>query len=110
MFHYSFIHFHKRKKKNQINENAPNKAAKFLDKIIYAVAFLGPLFTVPQIIQIYVTGSSEGLSLLAWSAYLFLACFWLTYGLVHKEKIIIFANTLWILTYIIVVIEIIVFS
>lgn len=63
-----------------------------MDWLIYGVAILSPVMTMPQLIQIWVDKNVAGVSLLTWSSYTVFAGFWLLYGLIHKEKPIILAN------------------
>lgn len=69
-----------------------NKWKRLLDYLMYAVGIIAPFALVPQILQIYTTKSGAGLSLSTW---LLLATFnilWATYGVVHKDTHIFFAN------------------
>lgn len=86
-------HIHKRKQKNKKISNAH----KMLDQLIYLFAIIGPLMTIPQIMNIWVDRTSGGVSLISWASYLFIDFIWLYYGLVHRDKAILFANTLWII-------------
>jgi uncharacterized protein with PQ loop repeat len=63
-----------------------------MDYLIYGVAILSPIMTLPQLMQIWVDRNVAGVSLLTWSSYTVFAGFWLMYGLVHKEKPIIVSN------------------
>jgi len=63
-----------------------------MDYLIYGVAILSPIMTMPQLMQIWVDKNVAGVSLLTWSSYTVFAAFWLIYGLVHKEKPIIVSN------------------
>lgn len=68
-----------------------------IDRVVTAVAFLGPLTSLPQIIEIwFVDRSAAGVSVLTWSAFVVMAAVWLLYGIVHKQRPIIISNALWI--------------
>ena len=71
-----------------------NKMKRLLDYLMYAVGILAPLALVPQIIQLYTTKSSAGLALPTWLLFTFFNVLWATYGVVHKDKHIIYANAL----------------
>lgn len=103
-------HLHKRKRIHEKHEPYPhpNKWKRFLDKFVYVVGFFGPLLTVPQIYKIWIEGNASGVSLTTWSGFLAYAIFWLIYGIVHKEKPLIFAYILWVTTQTIVVIGILI--
>ena len=75
-----------------------------MDKIIYIIALLWPILTIPQIWNIWVEKNASWLSLFTWWAYLASAILWLTYWIIHKEKAIIFANILWTIVNTIVII------
>ncbi len=85
-------HVRKRVHKNLETYPHPDKIKRALDKIIYFYATIMPIFTSTQVYKIYSTKSADGVSLIAWSAYLFGTMLWLTYGIVHKEKPIIYSN------------------
>ncbi len=92
-------HLHKRKRVHQNLETLPssNPWKNFLDKAIYVISFLGPLFTIPQVTEVWIGKDASGVSLISWVAYTFSATVWLLYGIAHKDKPIIFANILWII-------------
>jgi len=69
----------------------------FLDQFLLLVAIVGPLVNLPQLFKILYEGTSAGVSILSWSLYTILAIPWLVYGIVHKEKPIIIAYTLWVI-------------
>jgi uncharacterized protein with PQ loop repeat len=51
---------------------------------------LGSMITLPQAYGIWVNHNADGVSLIYWLGYLFGNSIWLAYGIVHKEKPIIF--------------------
>ena len=59
---------------------------------MYAVGILAPLALVPQILQIYTTKSSAGISLFTWLLLALVNALWALYGAVHKDAQLIFAN------------------
>ena len=89
-------HLHKRKRVHKKLEKYPhpNKFKRFFDKLIYFVAICGPLLTVPQVLKIWINQDASSISAFSWIGYLFLSVIWFTYGVLHKEKPIIIANTL----------------
>ncbi len=97
------FHFRKRTKKKKIHKHSKHKLKKFMDKAIYFVAFFGPLMTIPQVMKIWVEKNASGISLISWGSYLIAATFWLTYGIIHKEKPIIVTYTLWIILHTLVI-------
>ncbi len=68
-----------------------------MDKLIYIVALIWPILTIPQVWMVWVDKNAAWLSLFTWTAYVVSPILWLIYGIVHKEKAIIFSNILWII-------------
>jgi|SRR3989338_4866056 len=87
----------------------PHKWVNLLDRIVMGVAIAGPLFVLPQLIEIYVNKSAQDVSLLTWFFFTFFAIPWLIYGIVHKEKPIIVGYALWILFDSLIVIGILIY-
>ena len=75
----------------------PDFLKRFLDRIIYVVGFLGPAFTIPQVYDIYAFRDATSVSVLSWSAFALLDVVWIVYGIVHKERVITFTYTLWLI-------------
>lgn len=89
--------FYKPHKKN----NSPKH---FIDKLIYPIAVIAPIMTIPQLVQIIVSKKVQGISITTWGAYATVSALWVIYGLIHKEKPIILTNVLlFILDFLIVV-------
>jgi uncharacterized protein with PQ loop repeat len=107
MHHY---HVRKRVHRNIEAYPHPDKAKAFMDKMIFVVGALGPIMTIPQIVKIWMEKSAAGVSLISWGAYLFFAFFWLAYGIMHKEKPIIFTYILWIIFEALIVLGIIMYG
>ena|SRR3984957_8311291 len=86
-----------RKRIYQNLEEFPSKDPfkNFLDRLIFLVGFLGPLFTIPQLINVWVSHQVVGVSFVSWASYAVLDIVWIVYGVVHKEKPITFAYVLW---------------
>jgi uncharacterized protein with PQ loop repeat len=82
--------------KNHLRKKDQKRIAHFVKQAVYFFSIIGPIMTFPQVMKIYTENSAEGLSLVTWSSYLFLAFFWLTYGVFIKNRPIVLANTLWI--------------
>ena len=81
-----------------------------IDELIYIVAFIGPLMTIPQVTTIWLERKVEGISIITWSSYVVLAIFWISYGLIHKEKPIILANFLFLFVNTTIVIGVLIFN
>lgn len=100
-----FHHQNLRKRIHQKYEKYPHpdKFKRFMDKFIFFIAIIGPIMTIPQILKIFVNQTAAGVSLISWSTYIFIGSGWLIYGIIHKEKSIIFANIAWIIVQIFVI-------
>ncbi|MBI5306111.1 hypothetical protein HZB04_00745 [Candidatus Wolfebacteria bacterium] len=104
-------HLHQRKRIYQKLEEYPhpNRKIRLLDNIIILIAIFGPLANVIQIIKIFIEKNASGLSFFSWSAYALFNFIWIIYGLAHKEKPIFISGSLWLLTNIIILTEIILY-
>ena len=78
--------------RNNLSKNIPVK--KYIDKAIYPIGIIGPLSILPQLFSIWSQRSAVGLSFFTWFTGVVIALFWVTYGVVHKEKPIIISSTL----------------
>lgn len=87
-------HPHIRKRKE------PYPSARFwiyiVDKLVLSAGILGPIFTIPQILNIYISHDAGGVSPISWGAYMFLNIPWILYGLVHRERPIVITFSLWL--------------
>jgi uncharacterized protein with PQ loop repeat len=72
------------------------KGLSLLDKAISLLSAVTMLFTLPQVLQVWV-GSASGVSLVSWSAYLVAACLWLIHGIRKHDKSIYVACIGWII-------------
>jgi len=92
-----FYHPHKK--------NKPKKrVSHVLDTVIYPLALISPIMTIPQLSEIWTNGSVSGVSLPTWAAYAMVSSVWFIYGVSHKEKpIIASSSALFILQSLIVV-------
>ena len=94
----------------QLFHKSPKVKNHLIDELIYVVAFIGPLMTIPQVITIWLERKVEGISIITWSSYVVLAIFWISYGLIHKEKPIILANFLFLFVNTAIVIGVLIFN
>ena len=109
---HAFHHLHKRKRVYQKQEPYPhpNKLHRIVDHLVYLVALLGPILTIPQVTQIWFNKTAVGVSLFSWSAFVVMESVWLTYGIIHKEKPIIITNIGWLTVEILIVIGVVIYS
>lgn len=83
---------------------------KVLNAVIMVVATASPLITLPQLSDIYTKKNVAGVSSITWMAYVFTASIWFTYGIIHKEKVIIVNGVLGIVLGALIFIGIIIYG
>ena len=66
-----------------------------LDGIVLVVGILGPLSALPQVLKILVLQNATGVSVISWGLGALFDIPWILYGIVHKERPIVIAYTLW---------------
>jgi uncharacterized protein with PQ loop repeat len=101
-------HIRARKKHSQLKEGT--KVARFIDKMIYVVAIATPLMTIPQVWEVWVNKTVMGVSIATWIGYLLASVCWLVYGKLHRDKPIIYTQTLWIIFSAMVVVGLMVYT
>ncbi len=67
-----------------------------VDRLTYLVAAIEPIVTIPQLYVIFRDKSAEGIAISSWVGYQLFTLVWLWYGIVHKEKVIIFYQACWL--------------
>jgi uncharacterized protein with PQ loop repeat len=82
---------------------------KLIDKLIYVVALTYPLSTIPQIVDIYASKSSENISLLTWLLYDAFTFVFLWYAIQNRLKPLIIEYSMWIVAQSIVVAGILIY-
>ncbi|MCL5436144.1 MAG: SemiSWEET family transporter [Patescibacteria group bacterium] len=86
-------HYHKRMRaKNDAATETGPKLTRYADRLVYAAGILTPLMTLPQLYNVWITRDASGVSIHSWGFYFLGASAWTIYGIIHKEKPIIFAN------------------
>jgi uncharacterized protein with PQ loop repeat len=90
--------FHVRKRKAAKVEPYPSRIFRVavVDALVYVVSFASPIFTLPQVWDIYIGQNATGVSPISWGAYTLFTIPWLAYGIVHKERILIINNCFWL--------------
>ena len=102
-------HIHMRRRAHRANSvhfayPSSNRFIRRLDIFMYAVGIIGPIVSIPQLLEIYVKHNAEGVSVLTWGGYAVLSTIWLLYGLVHREKPLIMTHALWLMVNLLVAI------
>lgn len=87
-------HIHKRHKRGlKTDARLREQHVASLDKWILYFSVMAPFTNVPQILKIYVE-KDAGISLFSWVLYLFFGIPFIVYGVVHKDKVILFNSVI----------------
>jgi uncharacterized protein with PQ loop repeat len=100
-------HLAKKKKVDSVRSRVFDRN---FDNLMFGVAVVGPFMALPQLIKIWNLKSAFGVSIISWSAFFLISVFWISYGILHKEKQIIISSTLWSLVQLLVVIGIVLYG
>lgn len=75
------------------------EAEKLLDRVIFAVALVSPVMTIPQIWKIYSSHEAVGLSFPTFAAYAGTAVFWYVYSARRRDTVVMLHATASLLAY-----------
>lgn len=103
------LHYLLRKTRQLEKEDIENNKGltSFINKFIYFVGGFGAAVIIPQVTKIWVYNEVEGVSLTTWGGFFIGSIFWLIYGLIHKEKPIVYTNAVVCLLDLLIIIGII---
>ena len=84
-------HLHVRKRFYKNLEPFPAKSfwKRLLDRAVLAAGVAGPIMTIPQVLDIFLSQNAAGVSVISWSSYALFDIIWIIYGFVHREMPII---------------------
>lgn len=104
--HKGFYHLHRRKRVTNKLEPFPSPAKwkKWFDGLVYFIAFSGPLAMLPQVWKIFISMTAASISLFYWIFFFIGSFIWLGYGIIHKEKPIIFANAIYLVLSLLIIV------
>lgn len=94
----------------KVEKKIKKQVKKNIDKIFYLGGILSPLMTLPQLIKIFHFQDASGVSLFTWASFFCGAFFLLIYGIVHKQKPIIFMNATTLPVYLCIIIGIVIYK
>lgn len=105
-------HLSIRKRVYQKLESYPSNKTfiRLIDEGAYVFGIAGPLFSIPQLYEIWSTQNAQGVSLFSWSSFTIASFFWIIYGITHKEKPIIISQILWFVLQGLIVVGILLYS
>ncbi len=86
------FHRHRAKYKLDISIKKQSQLITVFNSAAYFAGIGVALMTFPQVWKIFSEQNATGVSLFTWLMYAIGSCFWLSYGIVHKDKPIIFTN------------------
>lgn len=75
----------------------PRIGVRILDYLVLTAGFIGPLFSLPQILTVWRDHTTDGLSLTTWISYAVLSLISVTYAIVHREKYLLVGDGLFLL-------------
>ncbi len=88
----------------------PNKLKRRVDDLAYIFGIAIPLFTIPQLYEIWSHHNAGNNSLITWGAFSISSLFWLFYGILHKVKPVIISQSLWFILQLLIVIGILLYN
>jgi uncharacterized protein with PQ loop repeat len=94
----------------KLEKRIEKNAAPYIDKLFYLGGVLSPIIATPQIYKIYHLQDAHSVSLLSWGSYFIGVLFLLIYGVIHKQKPIVFMNATVLPVYLLVIIGIIIYG
>ncbi len=83
---------------------------RFVDVLAYVVSILSLLFTFDQVRIIWVEQNASGVSFLSWVFYTLSAVVWFFYGLVHRDRVLIITNAIWVIFSLFIATGIVIYS
>lgn len=86
-----------------ISKNKPSKH-KFLELAVSVMAIAGPLFGLPQVVEIYASHDASSIALWSWIGFSLYSLVFLTYGIVNRLRPVITAQIMWLSIYALVII------
>ncbi len=97
---------------HHVHKHAASHASKNLriaDAWAYFFGIITPLFSIPQLYEIWNSKDATGVSLFSWSAFTVASIFWIYYGILHKARPIIISQSLWFILQLCIVIGILLY-
>lgn len=94
----------------KLEKSVEKKVAPYIDELFYLGGIISPIVAMPQAYKIYVTKSAVGVALETWVLYFFAALCMCVYGMLHKQKPILFMNLTVLPVYILIIIGIVIYS
>lgn len=87
----------------------PRIGVRILDYVVIVAGFVGPLFSLPQVVTVWRDHATDGLSLTTWVSYVILSLISIIYALVHREKYLLVGDGLFLIVNTLVVLGILLY-
>ena len=84
--HHALHHTHKK------SEGKTSNLIRLIDRSAYLMGAVTIAINVPQLITVWTSPSTAGVSIVSWIGFSLGSLFWIIYGLLHHEKPIIVIN------------------
>ncbi len=97
MLHSHHLLRRKRKARGLEPYPATTEWKRLIDKVVYLAGIVGPIMSIPQILEIYVGQNAAGVSPISWFSWALFNIPWVMYGFAHREYPIVLAYSLWFL-------------
>jgi uncharacterized protein with PQ loop repeat len=78
------------------SEGHSARAGQGLARVLRVLSIVTMAMTIPQVVAVWRSRGSSGVSVVSWGAYLVVACLWLVYGIQRRDKTIYLACIGWI--------------
>jgi len=101
-------HHHKRKRREKGLAVNRSPIARFIDVAIYPIGAASILMALPQAYEVWAHQNVEGVSLATWGLWAVFSLFWITYGYVHKNRLIFYMNIGWFVIHTVISVGVIV--
>ncbi|MCL4392762.1 PQ-loop domain-containing transporter [Patescibacteria group bacterium] len=90
---YNIYHHNQLFKKKNILDVFRRREKTFFDYFMYVIGLSTSVVTLPQVYNVWILHNTSGISLISWLSYAILSVFWIIYGIIRKEKIVLFNST-----------------
>ncbi len=90
------------RRKGKIKTQRSFKTLLLVDMLAYTASSLSLLFTLDQARLVWFEQDASGVSPLSWLFYTISACVWFSYGLVHRDRVLIVTQSAWVVVSLIV--------
>lgn len=74
------------------SKHTSGRLIKLMDRMAYLMGAITVLVNIPQLVAIWTSPDAQGVSIISWIGFFLGSCFWVIYGLLHKERPIIIMN------------------